>query len=216
MDGYKAAPILKAKSLKPDLIVHVGSHEGQEIEAYLELKPRKIIFIEADPKTFQTLEKNMQSYSDYETEILCINVLISSQDDKDIDFYRYTNNGESSSIFRATHLLRTTWSIINLDETGEILSLRTKTLKSLFDELNLSIGSNSLLILDIQGAELEALIGLDKDLTKFEFLEIEVSTQQIYEQAPLFQQIDGYLQNYNFQRLTEIPWHGDIVYQQIK
>jgi hypothetical protein len=75
------------------------------------------------------------------------------------------------------------------------------------------IGNNSLLILDVQGAELKALMGLGIRLNEFAFLEVEVSSNQYYEGAPLFQEIDRYLTAFNFQRLSDVPWHGDVVYR---
>lgn len=207
---------MKELALKPTIIIHVGSHEGQELDQYLDIEPELLIFVEADPETYLRLTDLVFAKKQEKTKILCFNYLIASSDNLDINFYRYSNNGESSSIYQSTDLLTSTWSIINLRETGEVLNLKTKTLKTLFDELDLKIGVNSLLILDVQGAELEALKGTGEYLQQFEFIEVEVSTQQVYKDAPLFPEINSFLSDHNFEKITEVPWHGDVIYKKKK
>jgi FkbM family methyltransferase len=214
MNPDKAIFHLVRESIKPSLIVHVGSHEGQEIKDYLDLQPDKLVFIEADPQTFLNLEKNIYNHrSGTNTQIFWVNALVGSSDGEKFNFYRYSNDGLSSSIYKSTDLLTNTWSVINLRETGEVLSLTSRTLQSVLNSINVEIGHNSLLILDVQGAELKALMGLGIRLNEFEFLEVEVSSNQYYEGAPLFQEIDHYLTAFNFQRLSDVPWHGDVVYR---
>jgi FkbM family methyltransferase len=172
------------------------------------------VLIEADPQTFLNLEKNIYNHrSGTNTQIFWVNALVGSFDGENVNFYRYSNDGLSSSIYKSTDLLTNTWSVINLRETGEVLSLTSRTLQSVLDSINVQIGINSLLILDVQGAELKALSGLGSRLNDFDFLEVEVSSNQYYEGAPLFQEIDQYLTAFNFQRLSDVPWHGDVVYR---
>jgi FkbM family methyltransferase len=214
MDSSKAIYHLRQEGLRPSLIVHVGSHEGQEIQQYLDLKPDQLVFVEADPKTFFNLEKNISKHrQNTDTQIFWVNALVNSSNEERVNFYRYSNDGLSSSIYRSTELLEKTWAVINLQETGEVLSLPSRTLKSVLNSINVKIGENSILILDVQGAELNALMGLGDTLKDFRFLEVEVSKNQYYEGAPLFDKINEYLISFDFKKVSDVPWHGDIVYR---
>jgi hypothetical protein len=130
-----------------------------------------------------------------------------------VPFYRYSNDGASSSIFRETELLRENWKDIGLKETGEVLPLVTRRLDSVLHSLDFSFEGMNCLILDIQGSELEALKGTGSSIGNFDFVEVEVSQEEIYSGASLFDEVDDFLSNNGFRRITDIPWHGDVVYE---
>lgn len=195
-----------------DTVVHVGAHHGQELDDYLALKPRQILWIEADPQTYVELNRRMLSVTSKETKILWLNAAAGDVDGLEIPFYRFNNNGASSSFFRGTDLLRETWKDIGLKETGETPMLMTRRLDSIFRSIDFQIMGPSILVLDIQGAELAALRGLGDLAQEFNFLEVEVSRESIYEGAPLFAELDSFLQTRGFMKTTDVPWHGDVVY----
>ena len=196
-------------------IVHVGAHLAEELEVYLALYPHRIIWIEADPDQYQKLEKRLlSSNASSKCDILWINACVTDCDGGKVDFFRFNNDGLSSSIFKSTEQLRSNWT--GISETDENFALRTRRLDSIFKSLNIEIIDDSLLILDIQGAELLALRGMGIYLTKFKWIEVEVSTEAIYEGAPLYPVIDEFLRHNGFQRISDVPWHGDVVYERLE
>jgi FkbM family methyltransferase len=211
---FKIADFIKIKEGIADTVVHVGAHEGQELEDYLELSPKKILFIEADPVTFGSLQQKLDFFSSKtDCFLMAINALVSEKDGETVDFFRYNNKGLSSSIFKSTEGARQRF--VGLSETGEALELGTRTLKSIFSEIEFKISGVAILILDIQGAELFALRGLGEHLLKFNYVEVEVSREPIYDGAPLFDDVNRFMNQAGFKKATGVPWHGDVIYERI-
>jgi len=210
----KITQVLATRKIFGASFVHVGAHTAQELDSYLSLMPRKILWIEADPVTFFKLERKLISSEKLHlASIQWINALVGSSSGSVVPFYRYSNDGASSSIFRETELLRENWKDIGLQETGEVLPLVTRRLDSVLQSLDFSFEGMNCLILDIQGSELEALKGTGSLIGNFDFVEVEVSQEEIYSGAPLFDEVDGFLSKNGFKRITGIPWHGDVVYE---
>jgi FkbM family methyltransferase len=192
-------------------IIHVGAHYGQELKTYLEISPVQLVLVEADPLTYQNLLRNVYSTVQSNQNFpICLNLLIGDRDGEITSFYRFNNRGESSSIYKGTPLLREKFK--GLEETGEIIKLVSHRLETSIKNLNLQIESNSILVIDTQGSELKVLNGCGSYIRKFARIELEVSTESIYEGAPLLPEIDTYMEKNNFKRVTDAPWHGDVVY----
>jgi len=70
--------------------------------------------------------------------------------------------------------------------------------------------------IDIQGAELLALKSMDNILSNFDYLYLEVNKDHVYKNCCLVEEIDNYVQKYNFKRV-ETKWNlnhgwGDALY----
>lgn len=204
--------IIRKNNLKIHTIIHVGAHEGQEINDYMSLEPEMIVFIEADPQTFKKLKNNSKDWK-LENKYKLINALIDSTSGTEKCFYRYTHS-QSSSLFLGTDIQKKTWT--GLEPTNEVLKLKTSTLREIIIENNLQLSENSILILDIQGSELNALIGLGNYLYKFMYIEVEASEVEIYKGAPLLSDINNFMVKNGFKLITKAQWHGDIVYENLK
>lgn len=92
------------------------------------------------------------------------------------------NNLESSSIFNLkTHLIRH-------PHVQEILkrNVKTITLNTLYDNLNLPYDTFDFINLDIQGAELKALKEALKILPHLKAIYTEVSIEELYEGDALY------------------------------
>lgn len=70
-----------------------------------------------------------------------------------------------------------------------------------------------MLLLDIQGAELLAVEGLGDFVTRFNLVEVEASVEAMYDGAPLFGEIDRFLTSLGFERISDVPWHGNVLYR---
>lgn len=206
VDSYMA----KIPGFKPRVIVHVGANAGHETGRYEPFQPRQVILIEADANLVEQMKVRMANEPTGTVDRICIEALITDQDGQDVIFNYFNNRGASSSIFRSTNLLRTKWPGVR--ETGETKVMTSTRLETALRRVALSPDELDVLVIDIQGAELLCLKGAGAYLDHVIFLEIEVSQEEIYEGGVLFSEVDEFLRRAGFKRLSEIPWHGDVVY----
>jgi FkbM family methyltransferase len=200
---------LMRRSYRPTGIVHVGAHRAEELEAYLSLRPDLVVWIEADPDLVGATKARVTSTEDKPKQLV-IQALIADEDDRRMEFNRFSNDGGSSSLFRSNETLRARFPGVR--ETGEVLSLRSRRLDTTLREAGIAPSDIDVLVLDIQGAELMALRGAGEYLKAASFVESEVSTQEIYRDAPLGREIDAFLASQGLRRITHLPVHGDAVY----
>jgi len=84
----------------------------------------------------------------------------------------------------------------------------TKRLDTLISEKKLNLSDYNFLNMDLQGAELMALEGLGKEISKIDFAYLEVNKDYLYEGCALIQDIDAFMQFNGFKRV-ELEWCGN-------
>ena len=201
-----------------DLVVHVGAHVGQEIDTYRPLGIRRVVWIEGDPETYQRLCNRIRADEQAEPRMLHYPVcaLVSDADDNLIAFHRFNNKGASSSVYRPTPRLRSEWP--GLDTCGDAITLCTRRLESILDELGLEWPSagKAVLVVDVQGHEAAVLAGLGRYARMFDLCECEVSKEAIYDGGALYPEIKARLEELGFRLAShseaDIPWHGNVIF----
>lgn len=184
-------------------ILHIGAHKCEEEPLYhsLGFNDDKILWIEANADLVKGKHNLVQA-------------VISDVDDQTVSFM-ITNNMESSSILNfKTHLLEH-------PHVREISrrDLKTVTLNTFYDKLQIPYDKFDFINIDIQGAELKALKGATKILPYIHGIYAEVNERELYEDCALITQLDDFLSKHNFTRLhtvmTPHGW-GDAFYVKIK
>ena len=181
-------------------VVHVGAHLAEEASLYRKFFFGPVIWIEAQPNLVRILQDQIKP-PDKVLQALVWN------EPGVYKTLRLASNSQSSSVFDfGTHEL----SHPEVVFTGEI-ELRTSTLMDVLpDGL-----SNYLLVLDIQGAEYEALQGLGKKSEMFDYVYCEVGRRGVFQQTHEVFDIDSLLSEAGFLRVatmwTRADW-GDALY----
>lgn len=205
------------------LLVHVGAHVGQEVEEYRKQDVKNVIWIEADKNTYERLRSNIslsEHHANLKINHIFVNAMISDKDGETLDFYKFNNDGQSSSRYKASDLLRQTWP--GLDAIGPPAQLTTYRLDSVLTQLKIPSNQfdNAKLLIDVQGGEYQVLNGLGSFLSMFNVIELEVSRQEIYEGQKTFGFIDNIMTLSGFVRevssIEDIPWHGNVIYAKDK
>jgi FkbM family methyltransferase len=198
------AAIERIWGIKPSGVLHVGAHEGEECAAYQKSSWGSTTWIEANPAKVEFLERQFNTLDNQ----FVIEAVAWGADGVSLDFH-VANNGESSSVLDlGTHSQH--HPQIHYVSTRRVSTTRLDT--ALQDN---SSANFDFINLDVQGAELQALMGLGERINDVNWIYSEVNTEPVYEGAPLLKEFDAYCGQLGFQRIdlemTRWGW-GDALY----
>lgn len=183
-------------------ILHIGAHECEEIVAYDRYLPRdKVVWIEAIPEKVSLMK---EKYPDIFIEHAAVSNAVETVN------FNVTNNGQSSSILELErHSLHYPGIVVVRQ-----LQLQTTVTRDVVKKYHSKIRFN-FLNLDIQGAELLALKGMEEYLKDVDYIYTEVNTAKLYKNCVLLSDMDEYLKTHGFHRveisMTGQEW-GDAFY----
>lgn len=185
-------------------VIHIGASTGQEAESYHK-HGLKVIWIEAIRPVYKQLCRNVTKY----TGTICINACVSDKDGQIVDFNISNNEGQSSSLFEFGTHTEAHPGIVFTEKTR----LQTARVDTILKDRKIESHEYDFINLDIQGAELMALKGMD--LTHVRYVYIEVNEKELYKGIPLLPEIDEYLAKHELHRvetkMTNWGW-GDAFY----
>ena len=177
---------------------HIGAHECEEIDFYkqLGLKLEDIVWIDAILSKV-TKAKNRGIPNVY-------NALITDKDNEKV-VLNVSNNVQSSSILElGTHSQEHPWVVY----VGKLIQ-NSITVDTFFERNNIDASKYDFWNIDIQGAELMALKGATKSIKYAKALYLEVNEKELYKKCALITDIDTFLSQYNFKRVsTNMTTHG--------
>ena len=186
-------------------IFHIGAHECEELDAYLQLgiKNENIYWVEAmeDKVNLMKTQKNAKIYQ----------ALIDIEDDKEVKF-NITNNGQSSSILEfGSHEKHHP----HIKMVGS-KQLKTTRLDTFIKKNKIPIEKLNFMNIDIQGKELDALKSMEKYIQYVQYIYTEVNTEKVYKDCALLSEIDEFLKEKGFVRVVCKMWRncgwGDAFY----
>ena len=153
--------------VNPKQIIHVGADKGQDRAEYIKLGCEEIIWCEADPRNVAYLEVNFP-------EDTIISGAIWSEDLEVLKFYQFNESAQNSAVAPASS---------NVENSLGVISVKAHKLDTVLAAKQ--IMKRSLLVIDVQGAEIEVLKGAQKLLHKTSFVVIEIALKsQGYTETP--------------------------------
>ena len=168
-------------NIKPDLIIHVGADKGQDRGQYLKLGCKKIIWCEADPLNVAYLESRYLNDK-------VINGIIWDFDSEEKDFYVFENSAQNSAIAPSQELN---------ENIRKIITTSTHKLDTVINSRDFLMPT--LVVIDVQGAEIEVLTGATNTLSQVQFVVIEIALNpQGYLKAPTQESINNLLKEFGF------------------
>lgn len=180
-------------------VLHIGAHFGQEAQAYWDEGIRNIVFIEAYRPTYKQLCRNMLKFPG----VIAVNACVSGKDGDIVPFSIASNEGQSSSMLEFETHSQEHPTVVFTEKTR----LQTATVTTIFKDRKLDPSLYNFINIDIQGAELMALKGMD--LSNVDYAYIEVNEKHLYKDCPLISEIDEYLADRGLHRVeTKITNHG--------
>jgi FkbM family methyltransferase len=170
------------------IIVDGGAHTGSVIDLFLKQYASPIIYaFEPVPELGFQLEKKYSSFANVKVYQKAI-----GEKSGNIEF-NVLNNLVSSSILKPSEVKKHYHGEkINIKEVVNVSIIR-------LDEALKEVKEIDILKLDLQGYELEALVGCGDKLSDVKVITTEVEFISLYENQPLFSDIDIFLRRHEFQ-----------------
>lgn len=182
-------------------VLHIGANTGQEEVHYAANGIERIIWVEADPETFDKLSKSTTGKI---PNTIFINACIGENEGEVVDFNLSNNDRQSSSFLPlGTH------ATVHPDVVyTESIKATIKRIDNIFHASDFKMTDYTFLNIDIQGAELMALKGMGKLLAQVEYAYLEVNKAELYIGCALIDEIDSYMSLFDFVRV-ETLWAGN-------
>lgn len=175
-------------------VVHVGAHQGQEVEQYLRYGFARIVLVEANPQWCEGLRATFGG----DSRIRIFNYAVCDREGE-VDLQIHTSRSGSTEPASILPMKRFKEIVGSLHTTGTI-RVPAITLQALFRKHALEPCDYNFLNLDIQGAELLALQGAVGLLSGMDAVISEVNLLELYENGPLEDDLVRFMQAQGFEK----------------
>lgn len=175
-------------------VIHVGAHHAEEVPVYINNGIKNIVLFEPVKYNYQVIKEHISNYKNV-ASIACYPVALGSEN-KSVEMYLSSNECESSSILKPKRHLEL-YPDITFNDKQLVEVRRLDDYK--FTDFNF-------LNMDVQGYELEVLKGSINTLNYIDYIYCEVNRGEVYENNAYIEDIDKFLENYNFKRVETTWW----------
>lgn len=199
-------------------VVHLGGSIGEELESYIALGFKNILFVEPNPAQFSQLSAHvafwqawldrLDTLSDTPRGVRIAAVCAAASDSKElVTLHLAADPGESSLCAPIPgHIVK----------EGEVI-VETYDTDSLIADQGFAVSDFDMLVADIQGAELRALQGAPNLLKQLRMIVVEVNYHPRYSQSATEPEVDQFLTDNGYRAVLHrraTPWiaAGDTVY----
>lgn len=199
--------VLSKYGYSPKGIVHVGAHFGQEADEYIACGIKNAVFIEPCKGTFEELVRRNHDKFD---SVKFFNVACGASE-LGIQTMNISKvaEGQSNSLLKPK---------LHLQQHPEVVFTETENVEvRMLDNLSFDKSDYDVLMMDVQGYELEVLKGATELLKNINVIYSEVNNDETYEGNGLIGDMDTFLSEHGFKRM-ETYWPsptwswGDAVY----
>ncbi len=187
-------------------LLHIGGHYGGELQKYKSHNIDNIVLFEPLSSNFSVLSEAVKNIGG---NIVAHQVALGN-DNRKVIMNISSNEAQSSSILiPKVHL--TAHPEVSFTGTEEV------EMKKLDDY---DYKNYNMIVVDVQGYELEVLKGASQTLNNIDYIYCEVNRDEVYEGNARVEEIDEFLSTYGFKRV-ETQWYytevwGDALYMKEK
>ncbi len=177
------------------IVVDVGAHYGRyTLIAAKRIGPKgKVIAIEADPKNFDMLNKNIKLNELSKENVIALNYAASSN--KSTVKLSIPDKKPGQTIYSSI--------ISNRAPTKKFIEVNANTLDNLLQENKIPVEQVNWIKIDVEGAELEVLKGANDIFSKSKDISLLIEIHNIENGKTLYEPIMDLLNNYNFKKEFE-------------
>lgn len=192
-------------NLRPKGVLHVGAHEAEEFKEYERngfADSNPIIWVEAQSELCAKLRSRLDP-----TKNKIYRAVAWNKSDQELTFH-ITSKSASSSLFELGEH-KEMYPDIDVEMSTTV---RTSRLDEVLDAQDVF----DFVVLDIQGAELQALQGLGERIAQVKWIFTEISRKELYKGATQFHDLEKFLEGNGYKRVftawdRKAGW-GDALY----
>lgn len=182
-------------------LVHVGAHHGYQHNIYLKHNIKNLMYFEPVKRNYERLKWVAKN------DAIIHNMALGDMVGRTSMHIEEDNEGMSCSILKPNvHLTQYPWIKFDKQEMVGVNRL---------DNYNIDPARYNMLIVDVQGYELEVFKGATKTLQCFDYIMTEVNRDELYTNCAKIEEIDYFLSRYGYE-LVENDWSestwGDALY----
>ena len=194
-------------------ILHLGAHRGSEAEVYNWFN-KKVIWVEGYPQIYENLKQNINNYYQQESILALL-----GDKNEIVKFYVSNKDSSCSSIFDFSNEVKNKklWSNLDL-KMLKTTSLEMKKLDDVLSQNNINPKDYNHWIVDLQGAELQTLMGAKESIKYCKSIYIEISKKQYYDgSSTKWEDLKNYLISVNFMLINEpTEDHCEVLFEKLK
>ena len=191
--------IYKKYNLNINNLAHIGVNNGLEVDTYKELLPNSTIYLfEPQEEQFNKLVEKFEK----ENKVILYNTALGNKKGKAEMNISPTHKGSASLLEPTLH--KKVFSEVEFYGTETVHLEKYE---------NLDLNDVNFLNIDVQGYELNVLKGAGKKLQAIDFIMIEISLKALYRDSALLDDIDSYLNQYDFIRLITVFWDSECIWR---
>jgi len=179
-----------SKKLKFDVLIDVGSHQGEFISRFLNYK--KIIFFCFEPNK-KLFKKLYNKYRSNKRDWLFDYTLGDNNSNKKLFLSNLSYNSTMSSFNKSSKYLKLKNFIIKDQKNNRFITIKQKTFDKVFKNKNIK---NSFLKIDVEGYEYNVLKGAHNKIKEAKYILIENQFSNQYQNS--FDKVKKLLVKYNF------------------
>jgi len=174
-------------------VVHLGAHEGEEVDTYRDYGFGSILLVEANPNLIQALKQRFEHYD----AVQIVHAAATDCDGETEIMIHQTNSGSvASSSLLALNKLAEIVPIFNSEQRYRVPGM---TLQSIAADYDL-FGKTKLLTIDIQGAELMVLQAGLEFVSSVDAVICEVNLIENYHGCALEPEVDELFAELGFRK----------------
>lgn len=189
--------VYKKYDLNISGILHIGGHYGNVISDYQKYNVSNIVLFEPLSNNFSILTENVKNSTG---NIITHQVALGNQNKKVI-MNVSDNEGQSSSVLNPK---------VHLTAHPEVSFIGTEEVEmKKLDDYNYK--DYNMMVIDVQGYELEVFKGGLKTLEHIDYIFCEVNRDEVYEGNAKIEEVDEFLLQQGFKRV-EVEWYYSQVF----
>jgi FkbM family methyltransferase len=173
-------------------IIQVGAHKGGELE-YISKLSSNILLFEPQKDIFKELIEKLKP------GMIAENFALGAVSEKNVKMFKEKNNQSQSSSLLEPSIHLKQYPSIKFDDVEYVDIITLDEYKNTSDY--------NLMLIDVQGFELEVLKGAKRTLENIDYILCEVNRAEVYKGCPDVTEIDSFLSTFGFKRV-ETNWAG--------